>query len=165
MLATLQRLQGERLIDLEDAVYATRDAGGKVKLHQSHTLTAEGAVSGALWGTVHGLSLMVPLLGGLIGAGLGALSGKFTDLGIEDGFIKDLAAQPQPGSSAIFLLVRQATPDRVVPEVSKFGGTVPRTSLSKEAETKLQAALTEGAGTPPSGTAAAAAGPAAAATA
>jgi uncharacterized membrane protein len=61
-----------------------------------------------------------------------------------DSFIKDLAAKLQPGSSALFVLVRKATPDKVLPEVSKYGGTVLHTSLSNDAEARLQAALSAG---------------------
>ena len=46
-----------------------------------------------------------------------------------------------PNSSAIFTLVRRATTDKVLPEVSKYGGTVLHTSLSGEDEAKLEAAL------------------------
>jgi uncharacterized membrane protein len=59
-----------------------------------------------------------------------------------------------PNSSAIFVLVRNVTVDKVVPEISKYGGTVLRTSLSDDAEQRLQAALTQRtlAGTPPTTT-------------
>ncbi len=49
-----------------------------------------------------------------------------------------------PASSAIFTLVRQATPDKVIEEIAAFGGKVLRTSLSKEDEAKLQEALNRG---------------------
>jgi hypothetical protein len=40
--------------------------------------------------------------------------------------------------------VRHSTPDKVLPELSQYGGTVMQTSLPKETEEKLQAALKEG---------------------
>jgi hypothetical protein len=39
------------------------------------------------------------------------------------------------------VLVRRATPDRVLPELRPFGGTVLRTSLSTEQEARLRQAL------------------------
>ena len=42
--------------------------------------------------------------------------------------------------------MREATRDKVVPEVSKFGGHVIQTSLSNEQEEQLQDALDKGAG-------------------
>jgi uncharacterized membrane protein len=56
--------------------------------------------------------------------------------------MKDLASAMKPGSSTLFILVRKVTPERVLDELKGTGGTVLRTSLSHEAESKLQAALT-----------------------
>lgn len=141
--ATLARLQMEYLVDLEDAVVVTKDSSGKVKLHQPVNLTAAGAISGGFWGGLIGLLFLMPFAGLAIGAGVGALSGKLTDFGIDDNFVKALSENLPPGSSALFILVKKATPDRVVPEVAKFGGTVLRTNLSSEAEAKLREAFGE----------------------
>ncbi len=72
-----------------------------------------------------------------------ALSGALTDIGVDDKFMKQLAEGLQPGTSVLFLLVRKATPDKVLPEIQQYGGNVLQTSLSHEDETKLQAALRE----------------------
>jgi uncharacterized membrane protein len=116
---------------------------GEIKLHQAVNLTAAGAVSGALWGTVIGLIFFNPLLGSAVGAAAGALSGKLSDYGINDDFIKSLSAEMQASSSAIFMLVRKMTVDKVEPELAKFGGKLLHTSLSKDAEAKFQALLDE----------------------
>jgi len=141
VLADLRRAQSNYLIDLEDAVYLTKNERGKVKLHQSHDLTAEGAAGGALFGSVVGLFFLVPLLGAVVGAGVGALTGALSDYGINDQFAKGLSEQLTPGSSAIAVLLRNATPDKLIPELAKFGGTVLQTSLSDDAEARLRAAL------------------------
>jgi uncharacterized membrane protein len=138
---TLRKLQKEYLIDLEDAVVAVKDTKGKVKLHQAINLTAAGAVGGGFWGSLIGLIFLNPLLGAAIGAAAGATSGALTDVGINDKFMKDLAAAMTPGSSALFVLVRKATPDKVLAELQGSGGKVLKTSLSHDDETKLQAAL------------------------
>jgi len=93
-----------------------------------------------------GLLFFVPFIGLAIGAGVGALSGKLADYGIDDKFAKQIAETMQPNTSAIFMLVRRSTPDKVVPEVAKFGGTILQTSLPKETEEKLQEALKQGGG-------------------
>lgn len=146
VLATLRRMKNEYLIDLEDACYVTKDARGKLKLHQNTSLAGAGAAWGGLWGMLIGLLFFAPFLGFAIGAGLGALTGKLADYGIDDNFVKQLASTMQPNSSAIFVLTRKVTVDKVVPEIAKFGGTILQTSLPKETEEKLQAALNEGAG-------------------
>ncbi|MDC0743012.1 DUF1269 domain-containing protein [Polyangium mundeleinium] len=141
VMSTIQRLSSENLVDLEDACYVTKSPEGKIRLHQSRDLTAAGALSGGLWGMLIGLIFLAPVFGAAIGALSGAITGKAADYGIDDAFIKRLAEQMKPGSSAIFTLTRKVTADKVVPELAKYGGTVLRTSLAKDAEQKLEAAL------------------------
>ena len=137
----LRKLQKDYLLDLEDAVVAVKDKSGKVKLHQAINLTAAGAVGGGFWGSLIGLIFLNPLLGAAVGAAAGAASGALTDLGINDSFMKDLAATLKTGNSALFVLVRKATPDKVLEELKGTGGKVLKTSLSHEDEAKLQAAI------------------------
>jgi uncharacterized membrane protein len=84
---------------------------------------------------------MVPWLGLAVGALSGALGGKFTDIGVDDKFIKEVGGTIQPGHSALFLLIREATPDRLLEELKPYKGTVLKTSLSKENEAALKAAF------------------------
>ncbi len=144
VLAALRRLNSEYLIDLEDACYVTKDSRGKVKLHQNTSLTGAGAAWGGMWGMLIGLLFFVPFLGLALGAGFGALSAKLADYGIDDNFAKQIAHDLQPNTSAIFMLVRKSTPEKVVPELAKFGGTILQTSLPPETEAKLQAAMDQG---------------------
>src|SRR5215510_8189937 len=138
---TLLKLQKEYLIDMEDAVVAVKDPKGKVRLQQAVNLTKAGALSGGFWGTLIGLIFLNPLLGMAVGATAGAVSGALADLGIDDKFMKDLAASMKPDTSVLFVLVRKATPDKVLAEIKGTGGRVLKTSLSHDDEAKLQAAL------------------------
>jgi uncharacterized membrane protein len=137
----LVKMQKDYLIDLDDAVVAVKDEKGKVKLHQAVNLTASGAVSGGFWGSLIGLIFLNPLLGLAVGATAGAVSGALTDVGINDKFMKELADTMKPKSSVLFVLVRQATPDKVADELKGTGGKILKTSLSHEDEAKLQAVL------------------------
>jgi uncharacterized membrane protein len=137
----LQKMQKEYLIDCEDAVAAVKDEKGKVKLHQINNLTAAGAIGGGFWGTLIGVIFMNPLIGMAAGATAGAVSGALSDVGINDKFMKDLAGGFNNGTSALFVLVRKATPDKVLAELEGSGGKVLQTSLTHEQESKLQAAL------------------------
>ncbi|HET9600561.1 MAG TPA: DUF1269 domain-containing protein, partial [Acidimicrobiales bacterium] len=47
----------------------------------------------------------------------------------------------QPGTSALFMVVEKATPDKAVEAMSRYGGTVLRSSLSNDAQCELQEAL------------------------
>jgi uncharacterized membrane protein len=134
-------LQKEYLIELGDAVVAVRRDNGDVKLNQLVNTTAAGAASGGMWGALVGLLFLNPLVGAALGAGVGALSGRFTDVGIDDKFMKDAAAALTPGQAALCLMIRKVTADKVLPAMAPFGGTVLRTNLSDEQEARLQAAL------------------------
>ena len=100
-----------------------------------------GALGGAFWGLLIGLLFLAPWLGLAVGAVTGGLAGKFHDIGIDDNFIKEVGGAINPGNSAIFLLVRQAVVDKVIPELRKFNGRIIQTSLSKEKEEKLREAF------------------------
>ncbi|NRQ13390.1 DUF1269 domain-containing protein [Ensifer sesbaniae] len=160
VLVRLAGLKKEYLIDLEDAVVVVRDTEGKVHLKQSLNLTAVGAtsglLSGSLWGGLVGLLFLNPLagfaIGGALGAGAGALSGSLTDYGIDDEFIKSLGNTIPNNSSALFILVRKVQPEKVLAEFPDLRGRVLKTSLSPEQEKKLQAALSgAAAASPPAG--------------
>jgi uncharacterized membrane protein len=142
VLLDLRKLEQEYLIDLEDAAIVVRNKDGRVKVKQSQELVTSGALSGGFWGLLIGMIFMQPLLG-LFGAAVGAFSGALTDIGIDDNFIRELGNTIEPGTSAIFVLVRKSTPDKVLDDLSKFEGKVLQTSLSHEDEAKLQAALTK----------------------
>jgi uncharacterized membrane protein len=145
----LHALKKEYLIDLEDACVVVRDQAGKVHLKQTVNLTGisatTGGLRGALWGTLIGLLFLNPLLGmvagAAFGAGFAAIAGALTDYGIDDNFIKSVGSTIVPGSSALFVLVRSVSFDKVLPELQPYGGTVLRTSLSNEQEARLQQAL------------------------
>ena len=143
-----QKCRPKYLIDMEDVVVVTRDAKGAVQLHQAVNLTAAGAVGGAFWGSLIGLLFLNPLLGAAVGAGSGALSGKLADIGIKDQFMQDSGATLTPDSSALFVLVRKLTPDKVLeglrPSAGK--GRVLQTSLTNDKEDELRK-LMEGAST------------------
>jgi len=141
MRAALAKMQKEYLIEMEDVVVVTKNEKSKVKLHQALNLTAAGAVGGGFWGMLIGMIFFNPLIGAAAGAGAGAISGALTDIGISNKFMKELSETFKPGSSALFVLVRKATPDKVLDQLKGFGGKVIRTSLTADKESDLQAAL------------------------
>jgi uncharacterized membrane protein len=140
VMGTVGQLVKEHSIELEDAVIVEHQPGGKMKLHQP-SLAGAGAAGGALWGGLIGLIFLMPLFGIAIGAASGAAAGALSDYGIDDNFMKDLGQKLPEGGAAIFVLVREATRDKVVPEISKYGGHVLQSSLSNEQEAALQEAL------------------------
>jgi uncharacterized membrane protein len=141
VLQKLMDLQKEHLIDLEDAAVVVRNENGKCQVKQAVNLAAGGAASGGFWGLLIGLLFMHPLLGFLAGAASGAVSGALVDFGINDDFIKELSEKLQNGTSALFILVRKATPDKVLAEFEGYHGQVLHTSLSIKEENALREAL------------------------
>ncbi|MCT0225317.1 DUF1269 domain-containing protein [Synechococcus sp. CS-1328] len=136
-------IQREQLISLEDAVVVEHDAEGQVHLRQAINLAAAGALGGGFWGTLVGLLFLNPLLGAAVGAGVGAASGSLSDLGINDGFMRELGETLPKGSAALCLLLREATPDRVIERLRTHAphAKLLRTNLSHTDEDHLRELL------------------------
>lgn len=92
-----------------------------------------------------GMLFLAPLLGLAVGAAAGAVAGALRDVSINDQFMKELADTLKPNSSALFVLVRKATPGKVLEELRGTGGKILQTSLSHEQTDRLQNALSEAA--------------------
>ena len=136
------RALAKDLIIQPDAIASiVRDKEGKYHVHTSHHAVGAGATWGMFWGLLFGLLFFIPVFGLAIGAGLGALMGKIAKSGIDREFQDQVRDLIKPGTSALFLMVEKVTPDKAVEAMSKYGGTVLKTSLSKQGEADLQAAL------------------------
>jgi uncharacterized membrane protein len=137
----LEQMQKEALITIADWARVIRRADGKVDIKQAVNTTAEGALGGTFWGLLFGMIFLVPIAGALLGAASGALMGAFTDVGLDDKMVKGLGKQIEPGTSALFVYVVQATGDKVTERMRRFNPEVLRSSLSNDAEEKLKQAL------------------------
>jgi uncharacterized membrane protein len=142
-------LRKQYLIEFSDAVIAVKTDAGPVKLNQLVNMTAAGAASGSFWGLLIGVLFLNPLIGVALGAASGALSGLLTDYGINDAFMKELAASLKPGDAALFVLIQNMTADKVLKEIQGAGGTVLKTSLDDAKESALREALAKAATTQP----------------
>jgi uncharacterized membrane protein len=134
-------MQNEYLIELEDAVIAIKQPSGRIKLNQLFHPAAAGAAYGSLWGLLVGMIFLMPLAGVALGTTSGAISGALTDVGINDRFMKDVAATLESGNAALFLLIRKMTTDKVLADLKGVGGKVLRTSLDQTQENALREAL------------------------
>lgn len=137
----LLELQGEYMVDLADAVVATVDQKGRIKLNQLVHPWAIGASAGSFWGLLVGLLFLHPLLGVIVGASAGLITGALSDYGLNDAFMKKVATVLQPGQAALFVFARHVTGDKVVNALAPFGGTVIRTNLNTTDEQRLRDAL------------------------
>src|SRR5437879_10523971 len=114
MLSTLQNLQKQQLIEIEDGAIVTWPLGArKPKTRQIKNMTGAGALGGAFWGMLFGLLFFVPFFGMAVGAAAGALAGHFAHYGIDEDFINSVRSKVTPGTSALFLLTSGAVLDKV----------------------------------------------------
>lgn len=145
MLNTLQELQKQQLVQVQDAAIVTWEEGKKKpKTQQLQGLTAAGAVGGAFWGMLFGLLFFVPFLGLALGAAMGAIAGHFSDYGIDDKFINSVKEKVTPGTSALFLLTSGAVMDKLAAAVKGQKFEIIQTNLTAEQEAKLREAFAEG---------------------
>jgi uncharacterized membrane protein len=136
-----RRLSKDLILQSDAIAVITRDKEGEYHTHTSHHMVGGGAIWGMFWGLLFGLLFFVPVFGMALGAGMGALMGKITKSGVNKEFQDQVRGMLEPGTSALFLIVEKVTPDKAVEAMSKYGGTVIKTSLSKEGEQELQEAL------------------------
>ena len=163
VLNQLLNLNDDWVVNLHDAVAVYRDYGGKLRIDQSYQMTTkEGAGWGALWGLMIGSILAIPFTAGAsaaaagaavatgavsgtaIGAGLGALDASSwkDDFGIPDDFIQRVGTMVQPGDSAVFAILRVGNPDVVADQFRGYGGTILRTTLTRDQQAKVEKVLT-----------------------
>jgi len=136
-----RQLARDLIIEPDAIASIVRDREGKYHVQTSHHPVGTGATWGMFWGLLFGLLFFIPVFGMAIGAGMGALMGKVTKSGIDKEFQDQVRGLLTPGTSALFLMVEKVTPDKAVDALSKYGGTVLKTSLSKQGEAELQEAL------------------------
>jgi uncharacterized membrane protein len=139
--AEARQLAKDLIIEPDAIAVIVRDTEGKYHTHTSHHMVGGGATWGMFWGVLFGLLFFVPVLGMAVGAGLGAIMGKISKSGVDKAFQDQVRGMLQPGTSALFLMVEKVTPDKAIDAMSKYGGTVLKTSLTKEGEADLQNAL------------------------
>ena len=134
-------IRKRRLVQLADAAVVVRRQDGKVKVKQLTNLVGGGALGGAFWGLLVSLLFTVPWLGLALGAAAGATIGGLTDYGVDDKFIKEVGSTIEPGHSALFLLIHEATMEKWMDELVEFRPTILQTTLSKADEAKLREAF------------------------
>jgi uncharacterized membrane protein len=143
-LDLIKRLSKQELIKLHDAAIVTWPEGKKKpKTQQLTNLAGVGALSGAFWGMLFGLLFFIPLFGMAFGAAMGALAGSFSDVGIDDHFIKSVRDKVTEGTSALFLLTSDAVEDKVVEAFKGQKFELIASNLSRDEEEQLRAVFAE----------------------
>jgi uncharacterized membrane protein len=103
-----------------------------------------GLVVGIIWGMFLGMLVGLGFgtgLGVVVGAGLGAVIAKVDRSGIDRKFQGRVRGMLNPGTSTLVVLVNKGITDTVAEALSRHGGTILESSLSADAEWRLQEAL------------------------
>lgn len=140
---TAMELEAELIIQADQVAAISRDLEGRYHVQTSHggASAGGGAAWGGFWGFLFGLLFFIPFAGLALGAGLGALFGHMGEKGIDKAFQDEVRDYLKPGTSALFMIIEQATPDKAIAALQTYGGTVIKTSLSEEDTKRLQEAL------------------------
>ncbi len=141
MRDALDDLRAFDLVDVKDAAVVERLEDGAVRVRQAFNLVGAGALGGAVWGALIGLVFLTPWLGIAVGGIAGALAGRFTDIGIDDAFIREVGEGVPPGSSAFFLLIEQWEQSKALRLLADFDATIIHTTMPPDEEARLRAFL------------------------
>jgi uncharacterized membrane protein len=140
---TLKSVQSGGYLDLDDAAVVVRDEEGKLHVHDEMDRGVKvGAIGGGLIGLLI-VGIFAPVAGIIFGAIAGGLIGSSFDLGISKKFIKEVQESLEPGTSAIFFIVKDADPNMALAALKPYKGTVLQTSLAPEEEESLRRILSK----------------------
>ena len=130
-------------ISLDDSAVVVKDEEGEIHVkNEVDRGVAVGALGGGALGLLIG-GLLFPVGGLVLGALGGALVGKMLDMGVDKKFVDDVGEHLQPGTSALFIIVREANPNVALAALRPYKGKVLQTSLPPEAEAELRRVLSQ----------------------
>ncbi|HXW79704.1 MAG TPA: DUF1269 domain-containing protein [Acidimicrobiales bacterium] len=135
------QLSKDFVVTLNGLAIVSVDSEGKSHVETPQKIVGVSAASGALWGTLIGLLFFVPVAGLILGGALGALFGKLGKSGINNEFREQVQSLLKPGSSAVVVMASKITEDKFADAMSKYGGSLLKTSLSEEDEKELAGEL------------------------
>ncbi len=143
LLESIEEMQKEGLIELEDAVTAQRGAGDYVEIKKTSHRTGKAALEGGGIGLLAGLLLGGPIGGMAAGAVIGAITAKMKKYGLDDKFIQDITDGLIPDSSLLFLMVKKGDVEAFVQRLEGYDVALLMTSLSPELEKRIESELDE----------------------
>ncbi|MFN8481792.1 MAG: DUF1269 domain-containing protein [Anaerolineae bacterium] len=141
VIESMQALQADHGATFGSGRAVVKDAQGKVTLQSAGFRAAS---KGRWWHK---------FIGGVVTPGFTEYQGwapenatfdeETADYSLSESFIKDLAKEMQPGSSAVFLVVLQGNTAALHKRLADFGGTLLYSNLGDAAAAELEAELEE----------------------
>jgi uncharacterized membrane protein len=139
-MGRLRELERDGQVQFEDTALVERTNEGEV--HVKNELTGATETGAAIGAVVGGFVMFFfPVVGFAIGAAAGAAVGAMFKTGVEASFVDEVKQQLSPGRSALFLVVRQGSPDAIVAALEPFKGQVIQTTLQPDAEDEMRTVL------------------------
>jgi uncharacterized membrane protein len=139
-LHSLRGIEKQGLLKLNDTAVVVKDLNGQVHTqNELSSATEAGAVIGAVAGGL--LAFMFPPLGAVLGAAGGAAVGASLDQGVDPGFVREVQASLQPGTSALFVVAREGNLDALIAALEPYRGTLRQTNLPTDVEESLRRVL------------------------
>lgn len=141
----LDRLGRDLVIRLDEVAVVERSEDGSFKTYTNAVITGDQPTWAMLWVQLFASLFYVPILGMTVGPALAPILDKVSHAGLDPLFEERVKGQLQPGTSALFVLVENVSPDVVVSSLDALGGTVLQSELSPDARDMLQETLHAGA--------------------
>jgi uncharacterized membrane protein len=133
----LSKAAGDGLVKvLDHAVVSWRVGATSPDTQHSHDDTLRGTGWGALWGLLIGSLFFVPVVGGVAGAAIGAISKATQDAGIDKKDLETIRTQITEGTSALFAVTEEGDLDRLGERFRGMNSTLVATNLT-DAERKV----------------------------
>jgi uncharacterized membrane protein len=125
-LSSVTRLASLGSLKLKDAVFVVAGADGATVVQETTDPTpGKAAMSGAVWASLIGLLIGGPvgwIAGAAIGAGAGATTARFVDLGIPDEWVEWFRQAAKPGMTTLAILATDVNRNALANELSRFTG-------------------------------------------
>ncbi|GAA4941717.1 DUF1269 domain-containing protein [Actinoplanes utahensis] len=110
----LKDAAAEGLVHIVDYAVVTWPKGAaRPETHHEHSSTWRVTGWGAFWGIVIGGLFLVPVIGGAVGAGIGALVKATEGTGIDREQLETIRLEVTEGTSALFLVTDHGNLDRL----------------------------------------------------
>jgi uncharacterized membrane protein len=140
--AALLRMQGEKLLDIEESSVLVRISGDSYRVSQDTNIVANrqhvghvlGLVTAAVTGTL-------PFI--MAGTLAGRMVGKITDTGVTNDFINEIKSAMSPGTSALLLYVHTSPENRseIIERMGRFSPRILQSNMPPELQQEIEDAL------------------------
>ncbi len=129
----LANAESDGLVKIHDHAIVRWPVGeSKPSSEHGHEGTARGAGWGALWGLMVGALFFVPVIGGVAGAAIGAISKATAGTGITKEQLEKIRTEVTEGTSALFAVTEEGDLDRLGERFHGLHWKLVETNLTEE---------------------------------